>query len=268
MPLHGEYIWDGNYLHGADVDVDDAGHEGVIKEKIVGTYAEDILEAIKNLYEKFTTMPKKDLKKDPNYIRMKNSSFTLEDLDEVIDYLKDWEYGIDPDELFHAFVMLRVMDPENYNSPELLEAMQVLEDKIDARFYGAKHYGDVIIRDSSFEVYGWNAKIARNVLSAIYDLIGHELETDPKEYDQEIDIYDYKTKKSYTMTIRELEQNPMQLSTVPPSVVQTKKGAMSILDPRSRGGSQNWQSVYTSESFASYLQKRDPKLYNKISEYH
>ena len=274
MPLRGEYIWDGSYLQGADSNIDDAGHEGVIIQKIAGMYAEDFLHVLENYRNKFAPVDsdeyvapdEEELLKDPAYQRLDAVGYDIHQLDSIVSNLESWESGMggDPEDVHTAFEMLHAIEPENYSDSKLIEGMKVLHGG-DARLYGVKNFGDIIIRDNSFEVWGWNKAIARSVLSAVYGIIGENLENDPEEYDQEIDIYDYKTKKSYTMTIRELEQNPMQFSSVPPSVIQTKKGAMSILDPRSRGSSKNWQGVYTSEGFLNYLKKRDPELYEQIN---
>lgn len=265
MPLRGEYIWDGSYLQGANTDIDDTGHAGAIMQKIAGNYAEDFMRALKEYHNTFSSMDQEQIETDPNYQKVEQAGYDLDQMETLIRELNNWDMGVNPDDVHSAFEILHALEPENYNKLELIEAMQVLNGG-DARLYGVKHFGDIIIRDNSFEVWGWSKKTAKSILSAIYDMIGYEMETDPEEYNQEIDIYDYKTEKSYTMTIKELEQNPMQLSAVPPSVIQTKKGAMSILDPRSRGGSQNWQQHYTSESFFKFLKKRDSELYKEYKQ--
>ena len=265
MPLRGEYIWDGIHHISADDNVDDVGHQTATLQKICGMYAEDFFYALTDYLNKFHTMDEDELLQNTLYQKIDEAGYDLDQLETIVNHLKRYEQGVDPDEVHEAFEILQILDPENYNSPDLIEAMKVIKGG-DTRLYALKHFGDIIIRNNSFEVWGWDRKIANKILNGIYDIFGYQLETDPEEYEQEIDIYDHKTKKSYVMTIRQLEENPMQLSSVPPSVIQTKKGAMSILNPKSRGGSKNWQSVYTSESFVDYLKNRDPGLYNEYNE--
>lgn len=265
MPLRGEYIWDGIHHISADDKVDDVGHEAATLQKISGMYAEDFFHVLSDYYNKFYAMDEDELLKNPLYQKIDEAGYDLDQLKKIANHLKNYEGGVDPDEVHEAFEILQILEPENYISPDLIEAMKVINGG-DSRLYALKHFGDIIIRHNSFEVWGWNRQIANKILNGIYDIFGYQLENDPEEYEQEIDIFDHKTKKAYTMTIRQLEENPMQLSSVPPSVIQTKKGAISILDPRSRGGSQNWQQHYTSESFSTFLKKRDSELYKEYKQ--
>jgi hypothetical protein len=97
-------------------------------------------------------------------------------------------------------------------------------------------------------------------------MAGEELNDPNSEvWDEEITIHDYQNNKSYTMTVRELEENPFKLAATPAALVQSKKHGMQYINPIAAGGSQNWQKQYTSESFSNYLKNRDPNLYK---EYH
>ena len=41
--LRGEYVWDGSYLAGTDIDVNDIGHEGYFEQMILHNLKDDVI---------------------------------------------------------------------------------------------------------------------------------------------------------------------------------------------------------------------------------
>lgn len=252
MSLRGEYIWDGSYLIGADTETDDMGHEAYIMSQIAGTYGEDFTNALEEEHDRLSQLNDQQLPVDPIYKKLQQEGYDIDDVENLVDKLK--RYGIehiDPELIHDAYQMLKAMHPEQYSTPEIIDAMNVLKGG-DARYYGVKNYGYTIIRDDNFEVYGWNEKAAKSILNAIYEIAGEELNDPNSEvWDEEITIHDYQNDKSYTMTIRELEEKPFKLAATPAALVQSKKHGMQYINPIASGGSQNWQKQYTSENFST-----------------
>jgi hypothetical protein len=252
MSLRGEYIWDGSYLIGADTEVDDMGHEAYIMSHISGTYGEDMTNALEEEHDRLSQLNNQQLLVDPIYKKLQQEGYDIDDVANLVDKLN--RYGIehtDPELIYDAYQMLKTMHPEQYSTPEITGAMNVLKGG-DARYYGVKNYGYTIIRDDNFEVYGWNEKAAKSILNAIYEMAGEELNDPNSEvWDEEITIHDYQNNKSYTMTVRELEENPFKLAATPAALLQSKKHGMQYINPIAAGGSQNWQKQYTSESFSN-----------------
>ena len=264
MPLRGEYIWDGSYLTGADTETDDMGHEAYIISNIAGGYGEDFANALEEEYERLSELSEEQLPVDPIYKKLTQQGYDIDELGDLIEKIK--RYGMEspiPEYVYDAYLMLKAMHPEDYSDPKLTEAMNVLNGG-DARYYGVKNYGYTIVRDNNFETWGWDENIAKSILSAIYEMAGEELNDPNSEvWDEEITVHDYKGDKPYTMTVKELEENPFKISAAPAAVVQSKKHGMQYINPLAAGGSKNWQQQYTSESFSNYLKKRDPELYKE-----
>ena len=272
MSLRGEYIWDGSYLIGADTEVDDMGHEAYIMSQISGTYGEDMTNALEEEHDRLSQLNDQQLTVDPIYKKLQQEGQDIDDVANLVDKLN--RYGIehtDPELIYDAYQMLKTIHPEQYSTPEITDAMNVLKGG-DARYYGVKNYGYTIIRDDNFEVYGWNEKAAKSILNAIYEMAGEELNDPNSEvWDEEITIHDYQNNKSYTMTVRELEENPFKLAATPAALVQSKKHGMQYINPIAAGSSQNWQKQYTSENFSNmnfklWLENEDEDKIKKLGD--
>jgi len=226
--LFGEYLYDGNYLQGADSNID-SGHEAHINNTICSTYAEDLV----NIAKKLKQIDKKTIKK--------------------VEQSHD-EY--DPYAVLALYGEIEDVSPKSVSDPKLKEAMKALGG--DSREYGCKYLGYIIIRNNNFELWELNNDTSKQIIDAIHEILNDE---DVKEEDlkgQEIEVYSYKTKQSRTLTYEDLESHNLNIS---PSMPRTKANVPITLSgkgPRT----QQWQSQYTSESFSfktfvEFLKQRD-----------
>ena len=269
MGLRGEYIWDGTHLMGADTDTDDFGHESYILQNICYEYGEDLLDKLQEIQTELGELTEDQLKINQIFSKLHAANYDLDDVASYISILENYirEDAFDPDDLARAFDIVATAFPQEYGTGKAKEALDGLKGNLDPRIFGMKYNDYVLIRNNNFDVWGWNQKRANSIMSAIHDLIGHELE-DPKSelWDETITVNDFSVSESkpYEMTIRELDENPVTISKAP--VVTSKDERTPYLDPRSRGSSQAWGQRYTSEGFIGYIKRRDFKLYNEIKK--
>jgi len=128
------------------------------------------------------------------------------------------------------------------SNPKLQDAMEAING--DARLYGCKNLGYIIIRGNNFEVWQFNQKIAKEIVSAVYAIFDMEHIINRKNMlNQEINVYSYNNKKSRTYTLKELERGEILKTATAP----TTKASMYIPQP---SRTQDWQRIYTSESFS------------------
>lgn len=219
--LHGEYIYDGNYLQSADSNIAQ-GHEEVIIQHICGEYAEDLVRDAEEL----------------------NNPELKDIIDEVKKFINHGEY--DPDEIYRLYDDIKDINPALVSDPKLKEAMDALRG--DARKYGCKYLGYIIIRMNNFEVWELNQETAKKIVNAVHDII-HEIDPekdiveDKDILEQEVEIYSYKNGVSRTYTVEELQSGQLFKTATAPKT----KANVAIPQP---SGTRAWQQRYTSESFS------------------
>ena len=219
--LHGEYIYDGHFLQSADSNISQ-GHEEIIINGICGEYAEDLVRDAEKL----------------NNPELKN----------IINKVKKWinmgEY--DYNDVYDLYDSIRYIDQDLVSDPKLKEAMAAL--KGDARKYGCKYLGYIIIRMNNFEVWELNQETAKKIVNAVHEIIDEvDLERDVIEDEdilqQEIEVNSYKTDVSRTYTVEELKNGQLFKT---PTAPKTKAN---VFIPKP-SGTRAWQQMYTSESFS------------------
>jgi hypothetical protein len=216
--LHGEYIYDGSHLMAADSAID-SGHEAYILQSICSEFAEELVQIAKEL----------------------NNPELEKDIKTVSEYVYMGEYN--PDDVYSLYDQIRDINSSLVSNPKLTEAMNAIRG--DARKYGCKYLGYIIIRQNNFEVWEFNKDTAKKVVDAVHEMLDEHMDIleDEEVKQQEVVIYSYKTDKSITYTVEDLESgNLFKAATIP----QTK-ASMHIPQPT---GTRAWQARYTSESFS------------------
>ena len=232
--LHKEYIYNG-FLDDADSKYD-KGHEDHIIQGICDNYADNLVQIAEDLLEtKFY---------DDDNMGMDETE-TKEELESYIkkiNYHINYGEGFDPDDVYNFYDFIKKIDPNLVSNPKLQDAMEAING--DARLYGCKNLGYIIIRGNNFEVWQLNQKIAKEIVSAVYAIFDMEHIINRKNMlNQEINVYSYNNKKSRTYTLEELEKGEILKTATAP----TTKASMYIPQP---SRTQDWQQRYTSESFS------------------
>lgn len=232
--LHKEYIYNGT-LNDADSKYD-KGHEEHIIQGICDNHADNLVQIAEELLEtKFY---------DDENMGMDETE-TKEELESYIkkiNYHINYGEGFDPDDVYSFYNFIKEIDPNLVSNPKLQDAMEAING--DARLYGCKNLGYIIIRGNNFEVWQFNQKIAKEIVSAVYAIFDMEHIINRKNMlNQEINVYSYNNKKSRTYTLKELERGEILKTATAP----TTKASMYIPQP---SRTQDWQRIYTSESFS------------------
>lgn len=246
--LRGEYIYSDGFLESADTDIDGIGHEGKVQSQIAYRYGEDFANEIKDLYTELK-QNEENLESNSIYLKIKDDISDLDDLKDLYENLTEFneEYGPEPEKVLEAFNILYQVNPQQYSNPEMIDAMKALRNG-DLRLFSVKYHGSIIIRNNSFELWGWDAEKSKEVVSAIYDITGEELSNPNSDlWNEEIEVFDYKTNKTYTFTIRELTENPFKVNSAPAATLNSKDLKTQSVNPLATGGTRNWQKYYTSE---------------------
>ena len=226
--LHGEYIYDGTNLMSADSNISQ-GHEEYIIQSICGEYAEDLVNNAKEL----------------NHPELKDS------IDKIQKHINYGEY--DPDEVYRLYDDIKDIEPTLVSNPKLQEAMQALRG--DARKYGCKYLGYIIIRMNNFEVWEMNRETAKKIVDAVHEIINEidperDIVDDKDLLEQEIVVYSYKTDQSRSYDFEELQGGQLFKTA---SIPTTKANV--FIPQRTYGNkmlspTQKWQLGHTSESFS------------------
>jgi hypothetical protein len=237
-----EYIWDGMHLQGAG-DSDDFNHEGFIKANIASNYNEEFYNALKKVLEAPAD--------SPIHGKLELLGYDMDMVRRIASKIR----GEEPfyEDVYAAYEILHGLYPEKYSHPDVAEAMAAL--KGDARKYGAKNFGYLLIRKNggAIDLWGWSSEQAKNVMNALDEIYGYELENPESElWDRDIHISDYSTGKNFSMTLRELDENPLRISSAPSGAITTKDTRVPMVDPSSRGSSSAFQSRYTSDSVMGF----------------
>jgi hypothetical protein len=232
--LHKEYIYNG-FLDDADSKYD-KGHEDHIIQGICDNHADNLVQIAEDLLEtKFY---------DDDNMGMDETE-TKEELESYIkkiNYHINYGEGFDPDDVYNFYDFIKKIDPNLVSNPKLQDAMEAING--DARLYGCKNLGYIIIRGNNFEVWQFNQKTAKEIVSAVYAIFDMEHIINRKNMlNQEINVYSYNNKKSRTYTLEELEKGEILKTATAP----TTKASMYIPQP---SRTQDWQQRYTSESFS------------------
>lgn len=237
--LMGEYIYDGYTLIGADGDISDMGHEAHIMQAICGTYAEELVDVAEGLIETSeTSETSEDLLRELEVNKMK-----------VERNIRQEDY--DPDNIYSLYDSIKDIKSQLVSNPKLTEAMQALHG--DSRKYGCKYLGYIIIRQNNFEVWEFNQETAKKIVNAAYD-IAQDMDVldvlDENELkEQELEVYSYKTNKSRSYTLGELEEGQILKTATAPKT----KASMYIPQdstPQGLSQTQRHQLRYTSENFS------------------
>jgi len=206
--LRGEYVWDGSHLKSADIDVDDSGgHEGHFLQQIVSNLHDDAISLAQDIKEHLETLPEDQLTDD-------QAEF-LEYSDKKIRDIGNNDYGYDPDEFLSFLGYLETVDPSSYNEFKTKNA-DTIDGFKDPRRWGCKQ-GNIISRDHSFELWGWDENQAKDLLSMVYEIANGDTVSPTTS----LSISDYKTGRHYSTTVGELEAKE-QAQNIIPGAVKTK----------------------------------------------
>lgn len=221
--LRGEYVWDGSYLSSANIDVNDTGHEGFFLQQIASNLAEPLIELIEKNIKKIATIPEEELSNSQseindnsdNYIsKLEKEEINVEELKNIIDICEE----SDPS-LFLEF--------KNKNK-ELLDGIK------DPRKWGCKQ-GNIISRNHSFELWGWDSSKASNLLDMVYEIAQEDVVSPTTS----LDIHDYNTGKSFVTTVGELEAGEKLHNVADTSIIKTKN---IYIDPTWQKGVPAWRN--------------------------
>ena len=187
--LRGEYIWDGSYLSGADINIDDIGHEGHFEQQILSDLSPNLIELAEEIEEQLKKIPENNLTDDQ-----------IEFLEHVNNYIKNLQLayeGINPENFYDLARLVDYAEPQSYKLFQM-KNKELFDGLKDPRRWGVRQ-GFIISRDESFEVWGWNENKLKSLLNMIYEI---NEDVDPQT---EIDVYDYATNKNWNYTVAELE---------------------------------------------------------------
>lgn len=233
--LRGEYIYDGHTLIGADGDVGDMGHEAHIMQTICVTYAEQLVQIAEDSIDK--SKISKELLQELEESKMKVKKDIRSD-----DY--------DSFDVFNLYSYIQKINPQLVSNEKLKEGMWALRGG-DARKYGCKYLGYIIIRQNNFEVWELNQETVKKIVNASHEIAQDYMDIlDEKDIEeQEVEVYSYKTNQSRNYTLGELEQGQILKTATAP----TTKASMYIPPPsvtKKLSPTQRHQLLYTSESFS------------------
>lgn len=200
--LRGEYVWDGSYLFGADMDVNDTGHEGYFLQIIANNLAELLIDLIKKIAAKVTTIPEEQ-QNDGQYEIDSNAN-------DYIKELKDEQVNIE--ELEKILSICEEADPVLYSEFKK-ENNELFEGLEDPRKWGCKQ-GNIISREHNFELWGWNDGQAKNLLNMVYEIAQEDVVSPTTS----LGIHDYQTGRNYSTTVGELEAKEKAQSIIPGAV--------------------------------------------------
>jgi hypothetical protein len=186
MDIRGEYWIQDGYVEFADGDIGDKNHEAIAIEAVYGNYQD----AIQSLAEK--------MKMQVNL----HSYYDGPDCEEIQKVLN----------MIHEKLLRKMNDDQahNYIMKQLgcdKEAYKILLDSGDARFYAITHMGWIAIRSNNIEIYGYTKDRQKEIANAIRDIFDNEgYEEDENLEETEFSIYDYKSGKSWYVSLADLEQ--------------------------------------------------------------
>jgi hypothetical protein len=202
--LSGEYVWNGSYLTGADIDVNDTGHEGYFKQQIIGSLYDEVISIAKNIKQHLEKLPEDQLTDD-------QSEF-LEYYDGNIKAIGDSDNGYALDEFLSFLETLGTIDSHSYeefgkSNKETLDGLS------NPRKWGCKQ-GNIINRGHNFDLWGWNDEQAKNLLDMIYEIAQEDVVSPTTS----LSIHDYETGRNYSTTVGELEAKEKAQNVVPGAV--------------------------------------------------
>jgi hypothetical protein len=201
--IRGEYIWDGSYLSGADIDTNDMGHEGHFEQQIIGTMKDGLIEIAQEELEKIENLPEDELTED--------QADALETIPEYIEKLENnYDGYIDASDFHILLRQIKDLNINDYNN-FITKNKQYMDGLNDPRKWGVKQ-GNIISRGNNFEVWGWNDSVKKNLIDMIYEIENSESEITPPT---EINIYDYATNKHYDFTFEELQGGESGANVIP-----------------------------------------------------
>lgn len=238
--IRGEYVWDGSYLSGADIDVNDRGHEGHFEQEIASIIKDDIIDLANESLEKIKELPEDKLTDDQSY--------ALESIPEMIKKLKSNEDYIDVYEMQNLLDELKNIDPPIYTKFRMSHK-NYLEGLKDPRRWGVEQ-GNIISRHNNFEVWGWNDDVKKNLLSMIFAIEESEEEITPTT---EINVHDYASGRTYDFTFDELQSGESGANVVPGAA----KTQSNVHIPWNRSMLQGDSTNY--KTFGSWIKLRESK---------
>lgn len=205
-PLRGEYTYDGSYLKGTNVDVDDSGHEGTAIECLAGSIKDDFL----SLYDDCGLENYNRYRKDFNNDEYVN----VDSLCSLISELEDFLNETDDVNLKNEINQLFTRDKK---------VIQAVCGSADPLALAAELHGLVFIRDGRFDLYGWGLDKVKEVVNLANEIIeSNSVEDDLSSEDIEIGVYDYKTGKGYNYTLAELKSGNL-FKPMPNNLVKAAK---------------------------------------------
>ena len=238
--IRGEYVWDGSYLSGADIDVNDRGHEGHFEQEIIGNIKDDLVEWAEETIEKLESLPEEQLTDDQEY--------ALQSIPKDIKNLNMYDGEVNPEDFHDLLGKLQDADPNGYQG-FITKNKEYLEGLKDPRKWGVKQ-GNIISRGNNFEVWGWNDAIKKKLIDMLYEIEHSEEEITPPT---EINIYDYATNKNYDFTFEELQGGESGANIVPGAA----KTASNVHIPWNRSMLQGDGVIY--KTFGNWVQLREGK---------
>lgn len=245
--LHKEYIYDGS-LNDADSNID-KGHEAHIIENICHSYADDLVQIAEELLEtKF--YDDENMGDDEKETKEELESY----IEKINDYISQGEF--DPYDVYSFYNFIKKVDPSLVSNPKLQDAMEAIHG--DARLYGCKNLGYIIIRGNNFEVWQLDQGTTKKIVHAVYDIFDQENIVDRENMlNQEINVHSYNNGASRTYTLEELEKGELlKISSIPKTKANfyipplKQKQSYSTKRPAGLSQSQYQGVVSTSESLS------------------
>lgn len=211
MQIRGEWWITDNEVSYADGDIGDVNHEFMALQYVVGNFVDDITNALEEL-----GLDPSDYRlnryDEPDFEAVQNA------MERGVEVLM---YGLDFDDsepsMDDTSVQQQKMTEEQAEQKmmEMIgcnpEAFAILRGNGDASVYVMQHEGWIAVRENNAELFGWNQHSKANLASGIAEILSQESARRIRPDRVEIWIYDHATKRSWTMTLAQLEEPEHQM---------------------------------------------------------
>lgn len=186
MNIKGEYWVIGRQIDFADSNIGDQNHESIAFDHIFSKYVDEIEELAKEFGIKVSLTKFDELNREEFNLVMR----------EIYEILQNKKLTI---QQINSLIMKKL----DINK----DTFDVLFGGSDPRLYAIKYLNWIAVRSNNIELYGYDQSkqkiIANAIAEILYEENGNE---EPNPAEVEISIHDYKTNKSWYMTLEELEQ--------------------------------------------------------------
>lgn len=223
--IHGEYwIIDGS-VDFADGDIGDRNHEGIAIDHIISQYSDRVESMAEDLGI--------DASKINSYGEPDSEAMT-----KVLNSIHDYLVEGPEDERVDPETLMSKQQADAHIMEELgcdADAYEILNGGGDARSYVMEHLGWIAVRSNNVELFGYDAGRQKEIADGVGNILYDEGHEDAEASEVELGIYDYKTGKSWYVTLEDLER-PEVVAKAPQNLMTTSnKGIYNMSNPKDSG---------------------------------